>query len=307
MSHQHVAIPLILKPFAQLSRFLFRIGKGEWIYKLIGRATSMSKVDFFKNYVPTKNDIIVASHSRSGTHWLMQIALQIAHLGQADYDYLYDIVAWPDFLPGASIKLTETPPPSSTGLRVIKTHSPAQFVSVNDAAKYITVIRDPKEVFVSMYHWAPQAFAFIGLRTGTPDYWTEKFLKNQVPGGWWAEHTASWWALRDKPNVYIITFDDLKADPGGEIDRISEFLGVQLSPEQRQQVIKKSSFDHMKAINHKFSPIIGDTDMIDVVRKGETGTGSELFTNEQLARVDEFCKSELKRLGSNFPYDEIFS
>lgn len=55
--------------------------------------------------------------SSSGTNWMMQIALQIAHLGQADYDYGYDLVAWPEFLPGVSISLTETPPPSPTGLR----------------------------------------------------------------------------------------------------------------------------------------------------------------------------------------------
>jgi len=309
MSHQHVAIPLIVKPFAQLSRFLFRIGQGDWVYKLTGAvAASGGKSNAFKDYIPTKNDIIVACLNRSGTNWMMQIALQIAHLGQADYDYIYDIIAWPEFLPGTSIKLTETPPPSPTGLRVIKTHLPAQSVPVNDAAKYITVIRDPKEVLASLYHFAPQAFAFIGFQTGTPDYWVEKFLKRQVPGGWWAEHTASWRALGgDKPNVYIVSYNDLKADTSGEIDRISEFLGVELSPEQRQQVIEKSNFDYMKAINHKFSPIIGDTDMIDIVRKGKTGAGSELFTKEQLDKVDDFCKSELKRLGSDFPYDEIFA
>ncbi len=308
MSHQYVPIPPLMKPIAQLSRFLFRTGQGDWLYKLMGAAVSIGGgPNAFKNYVPTKNDVFVACVSRSGTHWMMQIALQIAHLGQADYDYIYDIVVWSDFLPGVSIKLTDPPPPSPTGLRVIKSHSPAQLVTVNDAAKYITVIRDPKEVLVSMYHWAPQAFAFLGLQTGTPDYWVEKFLKRQIPGGWWAEHTASWWALRDKPNVHIVTFNDLKADPSGEIDRVSEFLGIELSPEQRQQVIEKSSFDYMKAINHKFSPIIGGTDMIDIVRTGETGSGSELFIEEQLGKVDAFCKSELKRLGSDFPYDEAFA
>ena len=307
MSHQHVPIPLAMKPFAQFSRFLFRSGQGNWVYKLLGAAASRGEINAFRDYIPTQNDIIVACLSRSGTHLMMQIALQIAHLGQADYDYIYDIVPWPDFLPGAAVKLTETPPPSPTGLRVIKTHAPAQSVPVNDAAKYITVIRDPKEVLVSTYHWAPQAFAFMGIQVGTPEDWVEKFIKGQVPGGWWVKHTASWWALRDKPNVYIVTFNALKADAGGEIDRISKFLGVELSPEQRQQVIEKSSFAYMKAINHKFSPIIGDTEMIDIVRQGKTGAASELFTQEQLARVDAFCKSELKRLGSDFPYDEMFA
>lgn len=310
MSHQHVSIPLAMKPFAQFSRFLFRTGQGDWVYKLLGGLVSMRErmgaVDVFKGYTPTKNDVIIACSSRSGTHWMMQIALQIAHRGQADYDYIYDIVAWPDFLPSVAIGLTETPPRSPTGLRVIKTHAPAKSVPVNDAAKYITVIRDPKEILVSTYYWAPQAFAFLGLQTGTPEYWVEKFLKNQVPGGWWAQHTAGWWALREKPNVHIVSYNDLKADSSGEIDRISEFLGIELSPEQRQQVIEKSSFDYMKTINHKFSPIIGNTDRIDIVRAGKTGEGRALFTTEQLARVDAFCKSELKRLGSDFPYDEMF-
>jgi hypothetical protein len=308
MSHRHVAIPRFVQPFAQFSRFLFRIGQGDWLYKLMGAATSTGGGrNAFKQYIPTQNDIIVACLSRSGTHWMMQIALQIAYLGQADYDYIYDIVVWPDFLPGISIKLTDPPPPSPTGLRVIKCHTPAQWVTVNDAAKYITVIRDPKEVLVSMYHWAPQAFAFLGLQTGPPESWVEKFLKKQIPGGWWAEHTASWWALRDKPNVCVITFNDLKADTSREIDRISAFLGVELSTEQRQNVIEKSSFAYMKAINHKFSPIIGNTDAIDIIRKGDTRTGNELFTQAQLARVDAYCRRELQRLGSDFPYDELFA
>ena len=146
-----------------------------------------------------------------------------------------------------------------------------------------------------------------GFLPGGCDIQIEKFLENQIPGGWWAEHTAGWWALRDRPNVYIVPFNQLKADPDGEIDRISAFLGVELSPEQRQQVIEKSSFDYMKAINYKFSPIIGGRDMIDVVRAGKTGTGSELFTEEQMARVDAFCRSELARFGSDFPYDEMFA
>jgi hypothetical protein len=297
-----------MKPFAAFSRFLFRRGRGDWMYRLLGAAAKTeAKSPAFKGYTPTKNDIIVACLNRSGTHLMMQICLQIAHLGQADYDYIYDIVAWPDFLPNSSIALNESPPVSPTGLRVIKTHLPAQSVPLNDAAKYIIVIRDPKEMLVSLYHFVPQAFAFMGLEVGSPDDWVEKFLKGQVPGGWWALHTASWWALRGRTNVYVVSYNQLNADLSGEIEVISQFLGVELSETQGQAVLEKSSFEYMKAMNHKFSPIIGATKMLDIIRKGKTGSGSDLFSEEQLAKVDAFCKSELKRLGSDFPYDEIFA
>jgi len=311
MSHQQVAIPIAMRPLAQLSRFLFRTGRGDWVYKSIGALVSMGErignTNVFGEYVPTADDIIIACHSRSGTHWMMQIALQIAHLGQADYDYIYDMVAWPDFLPGVAIRLSEHPPSSPTGYRLIKTHAPADSVPYNEVAKYISVIRDPKDVLVSMYYWAPQAFAFLGLRTGTPEDWIDKFIKQQIPGGWWATHTASWWALRDKPNVHVVMFNAMKSDPATEIERIREFLQVELSPSQYLQVIEKSSFQYMKAINHKFSPIIGKTAVMDIVREGKTGSGSALFTQGQLARVDAFCKRELQHLGSDFPYDEMFA
>ncbi len=73
-------------------------------------------------------------------------------------------------------------------------------------------------------------------------------------------------------------FNALKADSTNEIDRIREFLGVELRPEQRVQVTEKTSFPYMKAINHKFSPIIGNTVKIEIVRKGRTGDGGALFT-----------------------------
>lgn len=312
MSHKQVRLPLPMRPLARLSRFLFRAGRGDWVYKLFGFASrrmgSAPGGGFvFRGYTPTKNDVIVACLSRSGTHWLLQIALQITHQGQAEYEYLYDVVAWPDFLPGVSIKLTDPPPVSPTGLRVIKTHSLAQLVPVNDEAKYISVVRDPKEVLVSLYHFVPQAFAFLGIETGTPEEWVGRFLKHQAPGGWWPQHTASWWALRSRPNVHITTFNALKADPGAEIDRISAFLGVEIDAAQRRQVLEKSSFAYMKAITHKFTPVIDNKDTIDVVRRGRIGTGSDLFTAEQMARIDSFCKRELTRLGSDFPYDQLFA
>ncbi|MCI5167720.1 MAG: hypothetical protein D3903_16925 [Candidatus Electrothrix sp. GM3_4] len=41
--------------------------------------------------------------------------------------------------------------------------------------------------------------------------------------GDWAAHTAGWWAMRDQPNVLVITFDELKkhtADIITHIERV---------------------------------------------------------------------------------------
>jgi hypothetical protein len=45
---------------------------------------------------PTASDVIVATYAKRGTNWALQIAPQIAYYGEAEYDFIHDLVAWPD-------------------------------------------------------------------------------------------------------------------------------------------------------------------------------------------------------------------
>lgn len=305
-SRQHFKIPIPMKLAFLPIRLLNGLGNVEQSMKLIKWLGDKAPQNHFEQYAFTKSDVVVATLARSGTHWMMQIILQIAHRGQAEYDYLYDIVAWPEYFPEATLPLNATPPTSPTGYRVIKTHDIVDNVPINDLAHYITVIRDPKEFLVSTYHFAPQALVFLDYTQVEPEQWLQLFMTDYFPFGSWADHTAGWWALRDKPNTIVIPFNHLKADMNGYIDRISTFLNVELNNEERDLVIEKSSFDYMKNINHKFSPIPDNKPVTDVIREGRTKSGKDLFTPEQLAMIDRHCKDELQRLGSDFPYDEIF-
>ena len=42
-----------------------------------------------------------------------------------------------------------------------------------------------------------------------------------------------------------------------------------------------------------------------MMRKGGEGSASELITPAQARRIDEYFIAELKRLGSDFPYEEF--
>ena len=41
------------------------------------------------------------------------------------------------------------------------------------------------------------------------------------------------------------------------------------------------------------------------MRKGESGASSELLTEQQQRQIDDFCRSALQEMGSDFPYDEL--
>jgi len=269
----------------------------------------------FKDYQPDAGDIFVSTFSKSGTNWMMQIAHQIAWLGEGEYENIHDAVAWPD-TPSKRAQKTITPllgneikELSPTGLRVIKTHISALYVPYSEQAKYLVVIRDPKEVFVSSY---PFVASLAGPLLPDVENWLDAFLSKHWSmnfGNTWAEHTNSYWQLRNKPNVLLISYTELKHKPEAGIRRVAETLGVDLTEEQFNKVVEKSSLEYMKGINHKFNPMSGGKfpwgSDFTMIRKGETGKSSELLSKAQQIRIDEHFMQELRDLDSDFPYAEF--
>jgi hypothetical protein len=112
---------------------------------------------------------------------------------------------------------------------------------------------------------------------------------------------------RHRPNVLILSFASMKLDLEGAVRRIAAFLDIHVSDEIIQEVRRKSSFEYMKAIDHRFAPYNGAPWRKGgrMMRKGRQGGSSELLTPEQQDEIDASCRPELERLGSDLPYDLI--
>jgi hypothetical protein len=267
----------------------------------------------FVSYTPSAQDIFVCTYAKSGTNWMMQLAHQIAFHGAGEYEHIHDVVAWPEMKILKSVPLESTliQKASPEHKRVIKTHLAAKYVPYSEAAQYLTVVRDPKEVFVSSYHFCLGTYGPL-----MPDFdaWFDLFLSEKFPmssGGSWAEHTASFWALRDKPNVLVLFFGDMKQDLPLTAQRVADFLGIRLSADELKSVIEKSSFSYMSSIDHKFLPMpIENTPWARgprMLREGRSGNAKELLTLEQQNRIDQHFKAALQTLGSDFPYEKYFN
>lgn len=263
----------------------------------------------FAGWTPGSSDVIVATFMKSGTNWMMQATLQIAHRGAAEFDHIHDIVPWPDAPQPEPVPLTDPGPAASapTGLRIIKTHGSADVVPLSPDAKYVVVLRDPKEVIVSAYHFA---LPLLGL-TAQVDAarWLRMFGTRGID--WWVRHTAGWWALRDEPNVRVVRFADMKADLPGTIDDLAEFMGVELTAAERARIIERSGFRWMKAHNAQFAPLrmpFFDPDaMPEMVRRGASGGATELYTPEQLAQVDAQVLRSISKRRVELPYRDLFN
>lgn len=217
------------------------------------------------------DDIVVSTYAKSGTTWTQQIVSQLIFRG-AEGIPMNELSPWLDLrVPAREIKLDGLE--AQTNRRCIKTHLPVEALVFSPKAKYIYIGRDGRDVLWSLYsHHTNAGPAWYELLNDTPDrvgppieptkldvvaYFRQWLEKDGFP--FWSlwENVRSWWAIRDLPNVLTVHFANLKRDPKGEIQRIADFLDIQLSDEEWAKVLEHTSFDYMKAHAELAAPLGG--------------------------------------------------
>jgi len=299
----------VMRPFV---RVMDKRGRADRIFKSIAKRQKklLKNKNPFKGYVPTKHDVFVAVYVKSGTNWTMQIAHQLLNHGNGEYDHIHSVVAWPDTktmgsMKGYAIPLEDETPwrNSPEQKRVIKTHFMAHEIPHSEDARYIHVIRDPKDVFVSSYFFFGNAFPLPSV-----DTWYKLFCGGDfMMFGSWAASAAGYWAQRNRPNVLVLSFKAMKRDLEGTVRKVADFLEVRADGEMIRRVCEKSSFDYMKRIDDKFGvwKMVPWKTPTTMMRKGTQGGSSELLTPARQREMDAFFMAELKRLGSDLPYEEF--
>ena len=277
-----------------------------------------TKARAFDGYYPCEHDVIVAAFPKSGTNWAMQMALQVAHRGEAEFDHINNLVAWPDhpgpmpptFAEAAKrvvVKIDDPAPieNSPTSLRIINTHIEAGYCPYSPEATYVIMIRDPKEVLVSSYYFLGGVYDVldhINIET-----WFKEFIKP----GWlldeWVRHTASYWNWEHFPNVIIVPYTNCKKYPKFYVEMIADTMEVELTSSQVGKIVKRSSFEYMQRHESQFGTRFFVESMDQpIVRRGQAGGTNELLSPEQQVAIDGIAQQRLARLGSTFPYAQLF-
>ena len=273
--------------------------------RVMRRTTGMDVA--FEGYEPRPQDVFICSYYKSGTNWTMQIAHQIATRGQGEFEHVHDVIPWPDSAPGYAISLHDTTIQSAspTGLRVIKTHLAWEHIPYSPQSRYIAVVRNPKDAFVSSYHFTRDVM-FGPMMSSVEDF-LEYFLMDDFIFEAWGHFLNSYWQQRGRPNVLFMTYEEMKKDLPGTVQRIAAFMGVSLTEAEFALVCEKSSFAYMKAIDHKFYPgriMPWSSPNGQMMRRGQSGNSSELLTPAQQQRIENHFRAKLQAMESDFPYDE---
>ncbi|XP_058386706.1 sulfotransferase 2A1-like [Diceros bicornis minor] len=135
------------------------------------------------------------------------------------------------------------------GPRLISSHLPIQLIPkslFSSKAKVIYLIRSPRDILVSGYFFQSK-LNFIKKPESLEQYF-EWFTQGNVLYGSWFDHTHGWMSMRGKENFLILSYEELKWDTRtrSTVEKICQFIGKKLEPEELNSLLKNSSFHIMK-------------------------------------------------------------
>jgi hypothetical protein len=243
------------------------------------------------NFTARNTDVLITTGPKAGTTWMQQILHQLRSGGDEHFDYIDDVVPWLEFpRPALTPQQIQQRYEAIANPRVFKTHCTFEQTPGVDTAKIILTFRDPRDCCISFYHhimdMTDEAKA-QHLRHIPKDL--DEHVENWLNAASWYRNVSSWWPHHDKDNVLLLRYEDLRHDLGDGMDKIIDFLGWTLSPEQKQRALSNASFPWMKANAQRFmakdqngKPLFKPGGFI---RKGEVGNGKEHLSEDQERRI----------------------
>uniref|UniRef100_A0A1I8H2X7 Sulfotransfer_1 domain-containing protein n=1 Tax=Macrostomum lignano TaxID=282301 RepID=A0A1I8H2X7_9PLAT len=251
------------------------------------------------------DDLLIATFPKSGTTLMQELAWLLRHnldFAGAKASRVFERVPfleenWTSQFPGhpegcyPMQYLPEMPRP-----RIIKTHLPYHIIGPRIEAapgpgfKTICVLRNPKDVLVSYYHF------YKGVVDYGPWPWDFSSFFDMWMDGWivagdWFRVAKAWWAQRNRPDLLLVKFEDLVRRPALEIPRVADSWAL-----KSQDDVKR--FDAMKenpATN--YSGVPGMLDSFSFMRSGKVGDWKRFFTVSQSEQFDRIYQAEMAGTG----------
>ena len=171
------------------------------------------RIDQLQNgtFKPSSKDIWVATYPKTGTTWTQTIVNHIngfPSLERGQYPFTY--CPWPEVSLGLpplrysieeinDFKRWEGP---VGGWRCLKSHWHYADHMADAGKRVIYVMRNVLDVATSFYHHSRRFhFVYLDMADVSFDEFFEMLKAGNVDNGDYFDHVASWWAVKDRPNL----------------------------------------------------------------------------------------------------------
>lgn len=179
------------------------------------------------------NDRFLFSYPRSGNTWLRHIVQYLTHGSQVDdHETLEASLPTIDTLEFKE-RLAQMP----EGLRFFKSHLPHSPYFLD--GKVIYVVRDGRDVLISYYDY----YRHINDYGGSLDDFLKKMTDGWMRYGSWRDNVGSWVEHRDHPNMLMIRFEDMRAEPFTTAKNVAAFSGLNADDAQIEAALEASSVE----------------------------------------------------------------
>eukprot|EP01025_Chloroclados_australasicus_P046939 TRINITY_DN519_c0_g1_i2.p1 TRINITY_DN519_c0_g1~~TRINITY_DN519_c0_g1_i2.p1 ORF type:complete len:352 (-),score=36.08 TRINITY_DN519_c0_g1_i2:353-1267(-) len=251
-------------------------------------------------YEAKPGNIFICTYPRSGTTWMQNILYLMVHKGEP-LESGVSIDGHIPYLEKMGKEFAEQIPAPG----ILKTHLRWDLIPKNPEAKYIYVLRNPKDQVVSYYFHAvtQKTQGFVG---DFNDYF-EYYMNGATPYNDYFEHMLGWLPHLNEPNVLFVTYESLITDVAAGIKKIGHFLGGEYAQtvEDRsilESIVHHQDFKTMKANASRWRSPRSAAKGKSFMRKGEVGDWKNYLSEEQSRRLDEKYAEKTK----GTPFEHVF-
>jgi aryl sulfotransferase len=258
------------------------------------------------------DDIVITTPYKCGTTWTQHIVAGLLHgpgtMVDRGLSPWIDARFWGPIEPiAAAIEATPT-------RRFFKSHLALDGMAWDERVKYVVIGRDSRDVFMSLLnHYAN--YGDVAMRSLNDDpslpplelydgdlhalwaNWISRGSFAWEEDGWpfWSHHhhLATWWTVRDAPNVLLLHYNDLSADPTAQIRRLADFLEIDRSDEVVAAVAAATQINAMRDSALRAEAARGGpgSDLFkggvaSFIYKGTNGRWRGVLTEGELARYE---------------------
>ncbi|XP_067840816.1 amine sulfotransferase-like [Heptranchias perlo] len=257
----------------------------------------LEKMDHFEI---RDSDVTAVTYPKSGTVWMQQILSLIYSDGDpaaVQSKPAIERVPWME-LPFSNFESRPSP-------RLSVSHLPYQLIPKDfkkAKGKVIYVARNPKDIFVSLYHF--QNYVVVLEAPLSFEDFLEKFMDGRVIYGSWFDHIHDWYIHRDEFNILFVTYEEMKKDLRASIQKMCDFLGKELDDEKLDSVVEQCTFKTMKMNPMaNYEKVDNKNPKGAFLRKGIVGDWKNHFTVAQSEMFDRVFQERMKDVPFKFIWD----
>ncbi|KAF9592135.1 hypothetical protein IFM89_012564 [Coptis chinensis] len=291
--------------------FLYKY-QGIWYYP-----KSLEALLFTQEHFQAKaTDVVVVTTPKAGTTWLKALVFAITKrnryvVSDPNHPILttnsHELVPFFEFM----YRHNNIPDlPNQPCSRLFSTHSGFNLLpdSVkNTSCRIIYLCRNPKDNFVSLWHFMNKAVAECDTEPLIPlEEAFELYCKGIHGFGPIWNHALEYWklSLQRPDQVLFLKYEDMMGDTTSQIKRIAEFSGCPFSLKEESegvidQVIKMCSFENLSnlEVNKNGKRVVPFIENKNYFRKGEVGDWINYLSPSMVEQLDQVVEKKLHGSG----------